>query len=102
MKHICKKCKTEFYSWSTLQTKCHKCQPKIKQVGKETERYNTWREEIARPYVVNRDGFMCSDCRQVAGRDLHHLKGRRENKYNLDELRYLCRSCHQKRHNVIM
>lgn len=106
MQRHCKICGQPFTTWSSLQTKCYTCTPKIKQVGKQGMKYNTWRDTVARPYVIKRDGRYCYDCmkrgkiKPPLGHDLHHMNGRGENKYSLDDLRYLCRKCHQARHNI--
>lgn len=97
----CKICKEEYYTYSSLNTKCYKCVKPKKGLGKQGQKYEAWRKEIALPYVKERDGIFCKDCFMQKGYDLHHTLGRLNgNKYNVDTLVYLCRVCHQARHGI--
>lgn len=103
MKHICKLCKTTFYSWSTIQSKCHKCQPKIKQIGKQTIKYEKWLNEICKPFLISKYGYRCTYCGLAEGNlDVHHkiTRGSRPKlKMDLYNVVFCCRSCHIKLHN---
>lgn len=99
----CKICKVEYYTWSNLQTKCPKCTPRIPAKGKRGKTYDYWLKTEARPLYIAQNGDYCQDCKTNKGYDMHHLKARNSHaklKYDITNLIYLCRICHQKRHNI--
>jgi len=72
------------------------------------KKYEVWRNKVARPYLEEKYGRQCSRCRAPApvneetGEELWHdvdhiIKrgGHPELKYDLDNVRFLCRRCHQ-------
>lgn len=102
-KRICKTCKAEYYTYSNLQTKCFKCTPKLAKKGKQAKLYDYWLKNEARPLYVAINGKYCQDCKVRLGYDMHHLKARNSHaklKYDINNLVYLCRVCHQARHNI--
>lgn len=74
----------------------------IKQKGRETLEYERWRDEIARPHCIERDGELCQLCfGERCGNqqlDLAHIDGRgahHEKKRNLANVRLVGRyPCH--------
>ena len=71
---------------------------------RQTIKYNEWRDNVALPAVIKRDGELCFDCRSKVGVHLHHIKSRGahpELKYDLDNLVLLCSYCHRKRHRQL-
>lgn len=79
-----------------MQHKPHKAIPK--QTAKELE-YQIWKEAIARPAVIERDGWGCQ-CPGVCwnlGTDLDHKLGKGSHpgmKRDIANLQLLCRPCH--------
>lgn len=97
-KPICKICGGPHYA-----TFCFRNRKPIKKLGKRSLDYSKWRNEVAYPYLYEKQAGICADCQTRAGIDLHHIKtrgSRPDLKYNLDNLVLLCRKCHQKRHNI--
>lgn len=76
--------------------------PIKKQSDKELE-YQAWKEEYARPFVINRDGNICQCCGRAAYEgeklDLDHIEAQRgikSLKWNVKNLHLLCRwPCHR-------
>lgn len=74
-----------------------------KKMSDKERDYQEWKEAVARPYVVERDGNKCQCCGRPAylneKLDLDHIKGKgshRELKRELSNLQLLCRyPCHQ-------
>lgn len=117
IQRMCKDCGRSIIVYSTVQTRCPKCQiarqkPKvykpIKQVGKETERYNAWRDTIARPYLEQRFGRACSFCKLPAPvneetgiegwHQVDHINKRGSHikqKFDVHNVRFLCDKCHK-------
>lgn len=79
-----------------------------KQSAKEIE-YQIWKEEIARPYLIERDGNKCDCCNRRARYeeklDIDHIKNKGshpELKRRMDNLQLLCRfPCHFNKTNHI-
>jgi hypothetical protein len=73
-----------------------------KQSDRELD-YQAWKEAVARPYVVERDGNRCMCCGRPAypreKLDLDHIKGKgshADSKRDLQNLQLLCRfPCHR-------
>lgn len=68
-----------------------------KQRGKEYYRWAEFREEIAIPYLDDKFGHQCSCCGAGGKLDVDHIETRGahpEMKYDLANLRWLCRTCH--------
>ena len=58
--------------------------------------------ERIRRAVLQRDGYTCSRCRGFRKLEVHHIEPRHlapEKKYDLDNLKILCRFCHEDLHN---
>lgn len=76
----------------------------MKPVGKETQRYNEFRDEIARPYLIDKFGEKCAKCkREDLPLDIDHIRKRGSSpqlKYDLKNLQLLCRSCHWAKDNT--
>lgn len=75
----------------------------MKRLGKEGRRYMEFRNDVAYPYLVERDGEQCSHCgRADVPLDVDHLHKRGshpELKYDLNNLQLLCRRCHDRKDN---
>ncbi len=117
----CKDCKAEYNTFSSLQTRCPKCQyartaknkkpPKpMKQRGKKTITYEKWRDDVAIPYLIEKYGDWCSRCKKprnvVGSLDVDHIKKRKMGgapslTMDIDNVRFLCRSCHQLRDSIV-
>lgn len=75
-----------------------------RQSAKEKD-YQIWKEDTARPAVIERDGNKCQCCRRPAHEgeklDLDHIKSKGshpELKRDINNLRLLCRwPCHRNR-----
>lgn len=74
-----------------------------KQSQKEKD-YQQWKETVARPFIIKRDGNMCSCCMRPAYEgeklDIDHIKGKGSHpslKRDLDNFQLLCRVCHQRK-----
>ena len=116
MIRACRDCDIEYNTFSTLQTRCPKCQyarqkpPKryefkqrkpIKQRGKEYKRWELFREKIAIPYLDKKYGHVCSCCGVGGALDVDHIQNKGSHfdlKYDLSNLQFLCRfPCHYKK-----
>ena len=109
VQRMCKSCGRSIIVWSTVQTRCPKCQkarskakpPKpIRKVGKETLKYNAWRDTIAKPYLDKHYGHICAvrDCPMTDGLEVDHIKtrgARHDLKYDVKNVRYLCHIHHR-------
>jgi len=76
----------------------HKPRKRISQFGKEAERYTKFRDEVAIPYLDKTFGHKCRVCGTTNNLDVDHINKRSthpELKYQLSNLQYLCRKCHQ-------
>jgi DNA-directed RNA polymerase subunit RPC12/RpoP len=113
---MCKDCGRSIVVFNTAQTRCPNCQlarskakprkplPRstkpIRKVGKETLKYNTWRDTIAIPYLTKRFGYKCFNCgRDDVKLDVDHIKtrgARHDLKFDVKNVRFACRDCHRK------
>lgn len=105
MSKTCKRCSKRCYGEYCFQHKPRKAIPK--QSDKEKE-YQVWKEEVARPFVIERDGVFCQcpgGCNKL-GTDLEHEEGKGshpERKRDLTNLRLFCRyPCHDFKTNEIL
>lgn len=109
VQRMCKDCGRSIIVWTSTQTRCAKCQkarskanpPKpIKKIGKETNKYNVWRDVVAKPYLTNKYGYICDHCkRNDVHLDVAHKKTRgahHELKFDVKKVRYLGGNCHRK------
>lgn len=98
----CKLCGSKWHSAWACPKKKRKSMNKL---GKETKRYIEFRNEVAYPYLIERDGEQCSHCgRADVPLDIDHIHKRGshpELKYDLNNLQLLCRRCHHKKDNTI-
>lgn len=99
-KPLCSICDSPYHYQTFCPFKKKKAIPK--QSAKEQE-YQIWKEEIARPILIERDGNKCSCCGRPARRgeklDIEHTltKGSRPDlKRDLDNMKLFCRfPCHR-------
>lgn len=71
--------------------------------------YQVWKEEVARPYLIERDGNRCNCCKRPASTgeklDIEHTLGKGSHpsmKKDLDNLTLMCRwPCHYNKTNHI-
>ncbi len=98
-KPLCSNCGSEYH----YQTFCpYKKNKAIKQRGKKTEIYETFRDKVAKPYLDKKYGHVCSfkGCTETENLDVDHIKTRGahpELKMDVKNLRYLCRYHHSLR-----
>jgi 5-methylcytosine-specific restriction endonuclease McrA len=102
MAHTCSVCGVRAYSAYCVRHKPKKAVQRLKRprsMGKQGTKWVEFRDTVARPYLDSVYGHTCSMC-GVGGRlDVDHIKKRGshpELRYELSNLRYLCRSCHIK------
>jgi|SRR6185503_5812056 len=94
---LCTECGSKFH----YQTFCpYKKKKPIPKIGKETELYNTFRDTIAKPYLDEKYGHICSvkECGMTERLEVDHVKTRgahHELKFELKNLRYLCHDHHR-------
>lgn len=94
MARHCTVCGKRAYSDFCMQ---HKPRKRIRQMGKEADKWTEFRDTIARPYLDEIDGHNCNCCGRGGKLDVDHIiekGGHAELKYELSNLQYLCRSCH--------
>ncbi len=84
----------------------HKCflnQKPINKIGKETIKYNQWRDTVAKPYLDMAYGHYCVSCGTSEGLEVDHIEtrgGHYEKKYDLSNVQYLCHyPCHYNKTN---
>ena len=105
---LCKDCGRTFPQYNTTVTICQLCaynrynkpNKPLKVRGKRTIEYEKWRREVAIPYLDKTFGHVCSECEIGGALDIDHIKprgSRPDLKMELSNVRYLCRTCHQKR-----
>lgn len=99
----CKGCGVPITVRFSTQNRCRDCAYKsykpIRQRGKQATRWETFRDEEARPYLDRTYGHICSrdGCHVTVNLDVDHIKKRGshpELRYELTNLRYLCRQHH--------
>ena len=58
----------------------HKPRKPIRKKGKQTFKYEEWRDSVARPYLIEKFGAVCADCggKRCGNRqlDVDHIKNR--------------------------
>lgn len=74
---------------------------RIKPIGRRGLAYNEWRDTIAIPHLIAKDGRKCALCGSTGKLDIDHIQKRRmggapSRTMKLDGVRFLCRSCHIK------
>lgn len=83
----------------------HNPRKPMNKLGKQGKIYNTFRDTVARPYLIKTFGERCATCkRSDLPLDVDHIEKRgshRELKYDLNNLQFLCRSCHDKKDNTL-
>jgi hypothetical protein len=93
---LCTNCGSKYH----YQTFCpYKKKKAISQRGKQTLLYEAFRDTVAKPYLDNKYGHVCSykGCTRTEGLDVNHKKSRgahAELKFELKNLEYLCREHH--------
>ena len=108
-----KKCQYKYCDANCYGDYCfrHKPRKPITQRGKKTIKYEHWRDTVARPYLDAKYGRQCSKCTKMpplksdgtrAFHDIDHINKRRmggapSRTMDINNIRYLCRSCHGKR-----
>lgn len=93
----CMICGKRAYSEYCVQ---HKPRKPITQHGKRAIAYETWRDEVAIPYLDSHFGHFCAWCNATENLDVDHIKtrgSRADLKMDVNNVRFLCRSCHQTR-----
>lgn len=116
VQRLCKDCGRSIIIWNSTQTRCPKCQkarskakpPKplqrstkpIKKIGKETLKYNAWRDKVAKPYLDKKYGHICSvkECYETEELHIDHIRtrgARHDLKFELSNVRYLCWNHHR-------
>lgn len=105
MSKSCQVCGKRAYSDYCFQ---HKPRKRIAQKGRKTEAYETWRDEIARPYLIKTFGAVCAACGGLRCKNKqldvdHKLKrgSRPDLKMSLDNVQLLGRyPCHWEKDNT--
>ena len=70
---------------------------RITRYGKKAREYSKWRDEVAKPYLIAKDGYKCALCGSTGKLDVNHRLKRGSNphlKMSLDNVEFLCRQCH--------
>ena len=70
--------------------------------GKQARMWVTFRDKVARPYLDNKFGHICSveGCNEMRNLDVDHIKNRGshpELRYNVNNMQYLCRAHHREK-----
>lgn len=105
---MCRNCFRTFPQYNTTVTLCQVCAynkykkpgKPISKIGKRTKEYNEWRINVAIPYLDKTYGHKCNNCGATGALDIDHIKPRGSNpqlKMQLNNIQYLCRSCHIKK-----
>jgi predicted restriction endonuclease len=104
IKRLCKICGKSIIAYTTLQNKCRDCTIKnakpIPQRGKHYKLWITFRDKVAKPYLDNKYGHVCSvkGCNETTNLDVDHIKNRGSNpnlRYDVKNMQYLCRAHHR-------
>lgn len=72
---------------------------RITRYGKKAREYSEWRDEVAIPHLIAKDGRKCALCGSTGKLDVQHKQKRGshpELKMSLDNVEFLCRTCHIK------
>lgn len=75
----------------------HKPRKAIKKRGKQTIKYEQWRDEVAIPHL-DKIGHKCVECGATGKLDVDHIKNRGSHyhlRMTLSNVQYLCRPCHR-------
>jgi hypothetical protein len=113
----CKTCQSPYHSamWHkprkpiAVKTPLPRPTKRIKQQSDKEKEYQVWKETVARPYLIERDGNKCACCKRPAYSneklDIEHTKGKGshpELKRELTNLRLYCRfPCHANKTNEV-
>lgn len=108
---ICKVCGVKIKVYNTITNKCRECALKnakpIKQRGKQAKLWDTFRDQVARPYLHKKYGIACTDCGvwppiKADGtyyrHDVDHIRergGAPHLRFDVKNMAYRCRSCHR-------
>lgn len=104
IERLCKICGTKIIAYTTLQNKCRDCTIKkakpIPQRGKQARLWVGFRDKVAKPYLDKKYGRICSvrGCIETENLDVDHIKTRGahpELRYDVKNMRYLCRPHHR-------
>lgn len=99
----CKECGSVWHTGWVHKERKPMAKTRMKAYGKQTTRYNQFRDTIARPYLIDKFGEKCAHCgRADLPLDVDHIKKRGSNpelKYELSNLQLLCRKCHNRKDN---
>jgi len=97
IKRNCIVCGSQYH----YQTFCpQKARKPIRKRGKQTLLYESFRDNIAKPYLDKRYGHVCSvrGCSETENLDVDHIKtrgSRSDLKFDIKNVRYLCRYRHR-------
>lgn len=108
----CRKCGSDYHYQSFCplnrkplprSTKAIKATKKPRKLSAKEIDYQEWKENVARPFLIERDGNKCNCCGRPAydgeKLDIDHIKNKGshpEHKRNLDLMQLLCRlPCHR-------
>lgn len=74
---------------------------RITRYGKKAREYREWRDEVAIPHLIAKDGRKCALCGSTGKLEVDHIAKRRmggapSRTMNLENVRLLCRTCHIK------
>ena len=107
MSKQCSVCGKRAYSDFCMQ---HKPRKRIAQKGKQSKEYDTWRDEVAKPYLDATYGRVCADCggKRCGNRqlDVDHIRkrgmgGARSKTFDINNVQYLGRfPCHFEKDSI--
>jgi 5-methylcytosine-specific restriction endonuclease McrA len=72
----------------------------IKRLSRRGLIYKQWRDDVAKPYLIAKDGYKCALCGSTDRKlDIDHIAKRRmggapSRTMNINNVRFLCRPCH--------
>lgn len=71
----------------------------ITKYGNKARAYSEWRDTVAKPHLIAKDGYKCALCGFNKRLDIDHIAKRRmggapSRTMDLSKVRFLCRSCH--------
>lgn len=96
-KPLCTICQSPWHYQSFCAQKKRKV---ISKRGKHAEKWQTFRDEVAIPYLDKNFGHVCSvpGCSETENLDVDHIKNRGSHsslRYDVSNLQYLCRPHHR-------
>lgn len=106
IQRICKICGKKMLAYNTIQNKCRECTLKnakpIPQRGKQAKLWETFRDQIARPYLDKKYGHVCNElsCTQTSALTVDHVLGRGshpELRLEVTNMQYLCFTHHRQK-----